>query len=83
MVNKITSKDETGSNLNQVISQLGFYSSVLTAIIAAVFFIAGILTPARSGPFAPAANSIIYLILMWQLLFPTIIYGFIREFFWR
>ena len=60
MRNKITSKDETGSNLNQVVSQLGFYSSVLTAIIAAVFFIAGILTPARSGPFAPAANSISY-----------------------
>jgi len=58
--NKITSTDETGSNLNQVVSQLGFYSSVLTAIIAAVFFIAGILTPARSGPFAPATNSITY-----------------------
>ena len=60
MRNKITSTDETGSNLNQLVSQLGFYSSVLTAIIAAVFFIAGILTPARSGPFAPATNSITY-----------------------
>lgn len=60
MGNKITSKDETSSNLNQVVRQLGFYSAILTAIIAAVFFIAGILTPARSGPFAPAANSITY-----------------------
>lgn len=60
MRNKITSTDETGSNLNQVVSQLGFYSSILTAIIAAVFFIAGILTPARWGPFAPAANTIPY-----------------------
>lgn len=60
MRNKITSTDETDSNLNQVVSQLGFYSSVLTAIITAVFFIAGILTPARSGPFAPVTNSISY-----------------------
>ena len=60
MRNKISSTDEAGSNLNYVVCQLGFYSSVLTAIIAAIFFIAGILTPARSGPFAPAVNSIQY-----------------------
>jgi hypothetical protein len=58
--NKITSIDETGSNFNHIVNQFGFYSSVLTAIIAALFFIAGILTPTRSGPFAPAANSITY-----------------------
>ena len=60
MKNKITSTDESNSNLNPIVSQLGFYSSILTAIIAAIFFLAGILTPARSGPFAPAANSITY-----------------------
>jgi hypothetical protein len=52
--------DKTGLNLNPIVSKMGFYSSVLTAIIAAVFFIAGIMTPARSGPFAPVANSIQY-----------------------
>ena len=60
MKNKITSTNESNSNLNPIVSQLGFYSSILTAIIAAIFFLAGILTPARSGPFAPAANSITY-----------------------
>ena len=60
MKNKHISTDKTGLNLKQIVSKLGFYSSVLTAIIAAVFFIAGILTPARSGPFAPAGNSIQY-----------------------
>jgi hypothetical protein len=58
--NKITSTDESNSNLNPIVSRLGFYSSFLTAIIAVIFFLAGILTPARSGPFAPAANSITY-----------------------
>jgi hypothetical protein len=41
-------------------NRLGFWSSVLTAIIAAVDFAVGILTPARSGPFAPPANIITY-----------------------
>jgi hypothetical protein len=41
-------------------SRLGLWSSVLTAVLAAVHFIAGIATSARSGPFAPAADVIHY-----------------------
>jgi hypothetical protein len=41
-------------------NRLGFWSAVLTAVIAAAHFAVGILTPARSGPFAPTANIIPY-----------------------
>jgi hypothetical protein len=41
-------------------NRLGFWSAVLTAVIAAAHFAVGILTPARSGPFAPPANAIPY-----------------------
>jgi hypothetical protein len=41
-------------------NRLGFWSAVLTAVIAAAHFAVGILTPARSGPFAPPANTIPY-----------------------
>jgi hypothetical protein len=41
-------------------NRLGFWSAVLTAVIAAAHFAVGILTPARSGPFAPTANIISY-----------------------
>ena len=41
-------------------NRLGFWSAVLTAVIAAAHFAVGILTPARSGPFAPPANAIHY-----------------------
>jgi len=40
--------------------RLGFWSAVLTAVIAAVHFAVGILTPARSGPFASTADIIFY-----------------------
>ncbi len=46
--------------MNAVASRLGFWAAILTAIVAAAFFIAGILTPPRSGPFAPPANAIPY-----------------------
>ena len=41
-------------------NRLGFWSAVLTAVIAAAHFAVGILTPARSGPFAPTASIISY-----------------------
>jgi len=41
-------------------NRLGFWSAVLTAAIAAAHFAVGILTPPRSGPFAPTANIIPY-----------------------
>lgn len=46
--------------MSAVVSRLGFWSAVLTAVFAAAFFLAGFLTPPRSGPFAPAANIVLY-----------------------
>jgi hypothetical protein len=37
-------------------TRLGFLSAVLTAVISAIFFAAGILTPPRSGPFCVQAG---------------------------
>ncbi|MDD1720752.1 MAG: hypothetical protein LUP95_02045 [Euryarchaeota archaeon] len=48
------------STVDSVMSRLGFWSAIMTAVIAAVFFLAGILTPPRSGPFAPPADTIPY-----------------------
>lgn len=59
MRNKITFSIND-SKLNPVVSRLGFWSAIFTAIIAIAFFMAGILTPARSGPFALASGSITY-----------------------
>jgi hypothetical protein len=59
-MNQITSTDRSRPNVNAVMSRVGFCSAILTAVFAAAFFLAGILTPPRSGPFAPAANIIPY-----------------------
>jgi hypothetical protein len=59
-MNQITSTDRLRPNVNVVVSRVGFWSAILTAVIAAAFFLAGILTPPRSGPFAPAASAIPY-----------------------
>jgi len=42
------------SGMNTMVSRLGLWSAVLTAIFAAAFFAMGIATPARSGPVANA-----------------------------
>jgi hypothetical protein len=44
-------RKELGSN----VKRLGFWSALLTAVVAAIFFAAGIFTPARSGPFCVAS----------------------------
>ena len=46
--------------MSAVVSRLGFWSAVLTAVFAAAFFLACFLTPPRSGPFAPAAIIVLY-----------------------
>ncbi len=46
--------------VNTVVSRLRFWSAIATTVLAVVFFLAGILTPPRSGPFAPAADIIPY-----------------------
>ena len=60
MAGETTSTERPIITMNAVVSRLGFWAAILTAVIAAVFFIAGIVTPPRSGPFAPAANVILY-----------------------
>lgn len=42
------------------VARLGFWSAILTTVVSAAFFVLGILTPARSGPFAPPAEVIPY-----------------------
>ena len=59
-MNQSTSTDRPRPNVNAVVSRVGLWSAILTAVFAAAFFLAGILTPPRSGPFAPAANTIPY-----------------------
>lgn len=46
--------------MNLTVGRLGFFSSILTVVITTVFFIGGIMTPPRSGPFAPAAGVVAY-----------------------
>ncbi|MGZ4908299.1 MAG: hypothetical protein ACXV5F_06570 [Halobacteriota archaeon] len=60
MADQITPTERPIPTINAVVSRVGFWSAIMTAVIAAVFFIAGILTPPRSGPFAPAASVIPY-----------------------
>ncbi len=60
LTDETTSTERPIITMNAATSRLGFWAAILTAIVAAVFFIAGILTPPRSGPFAPAANVIPY-----------------------
>lgn len=59
-MNQTSSTDASPLKVSAVVSGLRFWSAVLTAVIAAIFFLAGILTPPRSGPFAPAANIVPY-----------------------
>lgn len=40
--------------------RVGFWSALLTALLAGVHFVSGVLTPARSGPFAKPADIIPY-----------------------
>ncbi|MGZ4902892.1 MAG: hypothetical protein ACXV3U_05545 [Halobacteriota archaeon] len=60
MADEITSTERPIITMDAMASRLGFWAAILTAIVAAVFFISGIMTPPRSGPFAPAANVIPY-----------------------
>ena len=41
-------------------SRLGFWSAVLTAVLATIFFVLSVATPARSGPFAQSVDIIPY-----------------------
>jgi hypothetical protein len=43
----------------KTVSKLGFWSAVFTAVMAGAFFLLGIMTPARSGPFC-SSGCIVY-----------------------
>ena len=53
------SKAEIAGTPGRSAARLGFYSALLTAAIAATFFVLGVFTPARSGPFC-AGSCITY-----------------------
>jgi hypothetical protein len=59
-MNQTSSTDASPLKVSAVVSALRFWSAILTAVFAAAFILAGILTPPRSGPFAPVANIISY-----------------------
>ncbi len=59
-MNQIALTDTSPLRVNALVSRLGFWSAIATAVITTIFFLAGILTPPRSGPFAPAADIIPY-----------------------
>ncbi len=60
MADPSTSTERPLISMNAVTYRLGFWTAILTAVVAAVFFIAGIMTPLRSGPFVPVASVIPY-----------------------
>lgn len=51
MTSKIKTVFKTSDSSFKGAYRLGFWSAILTAIIAAVAFVVGVTTPARSGPF--------------------------------
>src|SRR5664280_2640508 len=55
MTSEITAHIETTNSARKGAYRLGFWSAILTAVLAAAAFAAGITTPARSGPFCTAA----------------------------
>ena len=59
-MNQTSSTDASPLKVSAVVSGLRFWSAILTAVVAAIFFLAGFLTPPRSGPFAPTANIVPY-----------------------
>ena len=59
-MNQTSTTDASRLKVSAVVSRLRFWSAILTAVVAAIFFLAGFLTPPRSGPFAPTANIVPY-----------------------
>ena len=76
LTNQVTSTDRPGSNANATVSQLGFWSAVLTAFFAAAFFALAISTPVRDVPY-PYVASLPFTDYIWMypgfLLAPTFI----------
>lgn len=55
MTSEIMASNETTNPARKGAYRLGFWSAILTAVLAAAAFAAGIATPARSGPFCTNA----------------------------
>jgi hypothetical protein len=60
LANQVSSMESPASSLSATVGRLGYWSAILTALIAAANFMAGILAPARSGPFARLAATVSY-----------------------
>jgi hypothetical protein len=60
LANQVNSMDSPASSLSAAVGRLGYWSAIMTALLATVNFIAGILAFARSGPFARLATTISY-----------------------
>lgn len=76
MTNQTTLADRPSSNVKAVVSRLGFWSAVLTAIFAAAFFAIGAATPVRDVSY-PYVASFIPIDYLWMypafLLAPTFV----------
>ena len=59
MANEVAATDGATATRG-LVSRLGFWSAVLTALFAAVSLAIGVTTPPRSGPFAPAGSGLAY-----------------------
>ncbi len=57
---RASSLEPIESKKNNSSFRLGFWSSVLTAVVAGTFFVLGVTTPARSGPFCQGGSCIAY-----------------------
>jgi hypothetical protein len=79
ITNQVASTDRPSSDVNAVVSRLGFWSAVLTAVLAAAFFAVGIASPVRyiSYPYVEGVSAFIPVDYIWMyppfLLAPTFV----------
>lgn len=76
MTNHVATTDRPRANVDAVVSRLGFWSALLTAVFAAAFFAIGIVTPVRDVPY-PYVASFVPIDYLWMypafLLAPTFV----------
>ena len=79
MMDNVPSTERPGSNVNAVVSRLGFWSAILTAVFAAAFFTVGIASPVRHipYPYVEGVSAFIPIDYIWMypsfLLAPTFV----------
>jgi hypothetical protein len=76
LTNHVATTDRPRANVDAVVSRLGFWSALLTAVFAAAFFAIGIVTPVRDVPY-PYVASFVPIDYLWMypafLLAPTFV----------